>query len=65
LYYFLSITFSLYRLVIAALDDPSEPNWAWVYGAAGAYAIATIWGVSTLLHHWRALISPPRAPKGS
>jgi hypothetical protein len=60
LYYFMSIVFAMDRLVMTALGDPSGPGWWWVWGAGGAYAIATIWGLATLIHHWRSLISPPR-----
>lgn len=62
LYYFLSIAVSLYRLIAYAHEERSGPDWAIVYGAAATYAIATIWGVSTLLRHWHSLISPPRKP---
>jgi hypothetical protein len=58
LYYFLSIAFSMYRLVAAADEEKSGIGWALVYGASAMYAIATIWGLSTLLRHWRSLINP-------
>ncbi len=64
LYYFLAIALALYRLVSAAFEDPSGPGWALVYGAGATYAIATIWGLFTLIQHWRSLISgrEPRNP---
>lgn len=64
LYYFLTIAFSLYRLTVAAFDSTTSADWALVYGAAVTYAIATIWGLSTLFRHWRSTISPPKEPKG-
>jgi hypothetical protein len=64
LYYFLSIGYSLYRLVYSAMTDPTGQHlWMFVYGAVATYAIATVWGLSTLLQHWRSLISPPKEPK--
>ncbi|HPM23813.1 MAG TPA: hypothetical protein PLP66_07890 [Phycisphaerae bacterium] len=58
LYYFLAVVFALDRLVSEALLRPSDPGWYWVAGAAGVYAITTVWGVVTLVHHWRSLIAP-------
>ncbi len=63
LYYFLAIAFSLYRLITIAHEDATGPDWAIVYGAGVTYAIATIWGLSTLVRHWHSLISPPTPPK--
>ena len=66
LYYFLSIVFAMDRLVRAAfVGDPSGPGWWWVCGAAGTYAITTIWGMATLIQHWRSLLSPPREAQGT
>ena len=63
LYYFLSVAFSLNRLVLEAFEDPSGMYWWWVYGAAAIYAIATIWGIATLLQHWRSSVSTRSEPK--
>ena len=65
LYYFVSVVFAMDRLVMAAVGDPSGPGWWAVCGAAGAYAITTIWGMATLIHHWRSLSGPPRTAKGT
>jgi hypothetical protein len=62
-YYFMAVVFALDRLVEKALAEPYGPGWWWVIGAAGVYGITTIWGISTLIHHWRSMISPVRAPK--
>jgi len=60
LYYFLAVGYALHRLMYAAMTDPSGQQWIYVYGAVATYGIATVWGLSTLLHHWRSLISPPK-----
>lgn len=65
LYYFLAVVIALHRLVQTAIDEPSGPGWWWVAGALGAYTVSTIWGVSTLFHHWRSLIAPPKEAKAA
>lgn len=63
LYYFLSVAFSLHRLAQEALDDPSGLYWWWFYAATAVYAIATIWGLATLLQHWRSSMTTAPEPK--
>ncbi|MBK9127554.1 MAG: hypothetical protein IPM13_07105 [Phycisphaerales bacterium] len=61
LYYFVAIVFALQRLIDAAQASPSGSGWYWVAAASIAYGIMTLWGVATLLRHWRSLVAPPKA----
>lgn len=54
LYYFVSIGMAMRFLWGEAGQDPSGGLWYWAYGGVAAYAIGTIWGISTLVHHWKS-----------
>lgn len=53
-YFFLSIGVALHRLWIEAARDASGTHWYYFYGAAVAYGITTIWGLATLVQHWKS-----------
>ena len=63
-YYFFAIGLAMRRLVVEAASDPSGIYWYGVYGAAIVYLIATIWGFSTLFHHWKSSMSTAEDAKG-
>ncbi len=56
-YYFLSIALALHLLWSEAAADASGTYQYYFYGAAGAYAITTIWALATLLQHWKLAMS--------
>lgn len=58
LYYFLAVVYAMDRLVQDAIANPSPVGWYWVFGAGGVYLVTTLWGVATLVRHWRSLIAP-------
>lgn len=64
LFYFLLIAVALHRLYVEAMDDPNSGAWWLFYGAASVYTIATLFGVGTLLHHWRTSVSTLPNAKG-
>jgi len=73
-YYFLSIALALYRLWIAALQDPSGTYWWDFFGAAGVYAVTTVCGFAALLSYWKSTgrtvrygesLRAPEPPKGT
>ena len=57
LYYFVSIAMALNRLWVTAMAEETGHYWYWFYGAAGAYVIATLWGLATLVQHWKSSVS--------
>ena len=61
LYYFMAIAFAMQRLIDDATVRVSGSGWYWVAAAGSVYTILTLWGISTLLRHWRSLVAPPRA----
>jgi hypothetical protein len=50
-YYFLSVGLALHRLWGEAAGDPSGTYWNYFLGAAGVYAISTLWGLAVFLRH--------------
>jgi hypothetical protein len=56
-YYFLSVAMAMGRLWNEALNEPSGLYWYRVYGAVSIYAIATVWAIATLVHHWKSSVS--------
>ncbi|MFQ5501857.1 MAG: hypothetical protein ACE5EQ_06095 [Phycisphaerae bacterium] len=54
LYYFFSIGLALHQLWLMADSDPSGVYRYWLYGALVCYAIGALWGISTLVHHWKS-----------
>ena len=62
LYYFVSLVLVMHRLVTAAIFGESQQDWWWVGCVGTIYFVVTIWGGSTLIHHWRSLISVRREP---
>lgn len=63
LYYFLSVSLALQRLSLEAAEDPSRLSSLVFYGAIAVYAITTIWGFTTLLHHWKSSMSTSAGDK--
>lgn len=57
LYYFASIAMAMSRLWVMAMGEETGGYWTWFYGAAGAYAVATLWGLATLMQHWKSSTS--------
>lgn len=56
-YYFLAIGIAISRLLSDAADDPSGMYNYLLYGGIVAYSVASLWAVSTMLHHWRSSLS--------
>jgi len=52
-YYFMSIGFAIQTLWSEVGRDSAFVGW--LIGAAVTYAIGGVWGVFTLLHHWRTV----------
>lgn len=62
LFYFLLIALAMHRLTMMAQEDARD--WYLVYGAGAVYAISTIFGMATLIHHWRSSVSTTPKPAG-
>ena len=56
-YFALALGIAIYRLYIAASEDPSGMNWRYFYGAMGAYGITTLFAIMTVMAHWRTAVS--------
>jgi hypothetical protein len=55
-YYFVSMATSIERLWGLAQEEESGLYWPFLYGALASYAIATLWAIFTLVHHWRSSV---------
>lgn len=55
-YYAVSIATSIERLWAMAQKEQSGLYWPFLFGACATYAIATIWAIVTLMHHWRSSV---------
>lgn len=54
LYYFMAIGNAMQTLLSdMARDDRAK---IWVIGAGVTYGIGAVWGLSTLIHHWRSCV---------
>ena len=63
LFYFLLIGLALHDLAVKAFQDASGGEWLWFGGAAAVYGIATLFGLATLIHHWRSSVGTTPGPK--
>ena len=57
LFYFLLMGLALNRLFVTAITEKSMADWSVFWGAVVVYAIATMFGLATLVHHWRTSVS--------
>lgn len=57
LYYFLSLAVALNMMSESAAADASGIRTYVLYGASGAYAIATIWVAYVVAHFWKSSVS--------
>lgn len=55
-YYGVSMATSIERFWGMAAEDESGRYWPFLYAACVCYGIATLWTISTLVHHWRTSI---------
>lgn len=56
-YYALAVAIAVVRLWQDAAADPSGLYRWFFYGGLGVYAIATLWGLATLLRHWKSSVT--------
>lgn len=56
-YYFVSIGMAVHRLWGRVATDPSGQSSYWLVGAIATYAIGGVWGLATLLQHWKSSVS--------
>jgi hypothetical protein len=56
IYYAVTISIAVQRLLRDAAADPSGQNLYWLAGAGITYALGAAWAVSTLVHHWKASV---------